>query len=383
MHIHILPFLICTLLFLGPDPTCARIDRRALVSRYNPVRTASSPSTPMQVGNGHFAFGADVTGLQTFLPFAIMSDWGWKNDSFPPGRTQADIDQYRGEVWNGVEYAFGGPPDLENWLEANPNRINLGRVGLLFRDEQGNVMNVTEDALDTGRTRQELDLWTGTITSTFHWEGAEIRVRTTVAESSDAVGIVITSPLLQRGRLGLFLDFPWHDGSAGFEAPFVGAWNAMDKHTTALDMSSSRGSNVDATITHKMVNTTVLTFIGGGDNFTISRLSPDAHQYAIVPEGSGKSFRLSVAYSPRPILVLPSATEIENQSREVWQDYWSENGFVDVATGSTDLRADELQRRIILSQYLLRVNEAGDTPPQEVSQVYLYHVPQNATEPRA
>ena len=59
----------------------SRIDRHAIVSRYNPVRTASSNSTPMQVGNGHFAFGADVTGLQTFLPFAIMSDWGWKNET--------------------------------------------------------------------------------------------------------------------------------------------------------------------------------------------------------------------------------------------------------------------------------------------------------------
>ena len=41
-------------------------------------------------------------------------------------------------------------------------------------------------------------------------------------------------------------------------------------------------------------------------------------------------------------------------------------GFVDLVTESTDSRADELQRRIILSQYLLRANEAGDYPPQEV-----------------
>lgn len=38
---------------------------------------------------------------------------------------------------------------------------------------------------------------------------------------------------------------------------------------------------------------------------------------------------------------------------------------MDLVTGSTDPRADELQRRIILSQYLLAVNEAGDAPPQE------------------
>ncbi|KAJ3926275.1 MAG: hypothetical protein NXY57DRAFT_1029587 [Lentinula lateritia] len=34
--------------------------------------------------------------------------------------------------------------------------------------------------------------------------------------------------------------------------------------------------------------------------------------------------------------------------------------------GSTDSRADESHRRIILSRYLMRVNEAGEDPPQEV-----------------
>lgn len=50
----------------------------------------------MQIGNGNFAFGADVTGLQTFEPFAILSSWGWKNDSFPPGVTLEDILNWHG-----------------------------------------------------------------------------------------------------------------------------------------------------------------------------------------------------------------------------------------------------------------------------------------------
>lgn len=342
----------------------ASIDRHAIVSRYNPVRTASSNSTPMQVGNGHFAFGADVTGLQTFQPFAIMSDWGWKNDSLPPGVTQADIDNYHGAVWDGVEYAFGGRPDIESWLEANPNRVNLGRVGLLFKDAGGNTMNVTEDTLEG--VRQELDLWTGTITSRFRWQGEDIEVRTVAAQSSDAVGVSIASPLLQRGRLGVFLDFPWNDGSAGFEAPFVGLCNATSKHTTNLTTMGELGENIHASISHTMVNSTFFTLVGG-DNFTVLRVSPWEHRYAIVPSDLRDSFSLSIAYALAHEQTLPPADEIDTQSREVWQDYWSENGFVDLVTGSSDLRADELQRRIILSHYTLRVNEAGDTPPQEVS----------------
>jgi hypothetical protein len=64
------------------------IDRQAVVSQFNPVRYESSNSTPMQVGNGNFAFGADVTGLQTFYPFGSLSSWGWHNFSLPNATAQ-------------------------------------------------------------------------------------------------------------------------------------------------------------------------------------------------------------------------------------------------------------------------------------------------------
>jgi hypothetical protein len=34
-------------------------------------------------------------------------------------------------------------------------------------------------------------------------------------------------------------------------------------------------------------------------------------------------------------------------------------------TGSTDPRAAELERRVVLSQYLMALNGAGEVPPQE------------------
>lgn len=342
-----------------------RIDRHGLVSRYNPIRTASSTSTPMQVGNGHFAFGADISGLQTFFPFAIMSDWGWKNDSLPSGVTESDIESYRGEVWDRVQYEFGGPPLVEQWLEANPNRVNLGRVGLLFLGEDGKVMDVTEDALE-GKN-QVLDLWMGTITSTFRWEGEVVEVQTVVAQSSDTVGITVTSKLLQDGRLGIFLDFPWNDGTAGFVAPFVGTFNATDKHTTTWRAGNNFGRNVDAVISHTMVANTFFTYVGGGDDFRITRDSPDSHRYTIGPSQRKNTFAVAIAYAPGRVHAIPTASDIERESRQEWEKFWSEHGAIDVVSGSTDTGADELQRRIILSQYLLRVNEAGNTPPQEVS----------------
>ena len=64
-------------------PGVGRIDRERVVRAFNPHRTATSDETPLQVGNGNLAFGADVTGLQTFRPFATMSTWGWHSFALP------------------------------------------------------------------------------------------------------------------------------------------------------------------------------------------------------------------------------------------------------------------------------------------------------------
>ena len=368
--LHLSRFLLAAFIHLLPFVAAAsHIDRYAVVSRYNPTRNASSTTTPMQVGNGHFAFGTDVTGLQTFLPYAIMSDWAWKNDSLPAGKTWEDIENYEGVKWyfHGrlVQYEFDGEPEVQQWLISNPNRVNLGRIGLLFLDNRKQVLNISER--DLSSMKQELDLWTGTITSQFTFQGKSVRVTTVSSQSSSAVSVNIESPLLQAGQLGIYLDFPWNDGSQKFSAPFVGSWNETSNHTTVLRVGSSLGQGVQAQIQHTLVASSFITSVGG-DEFTITRDSPAAHRYSLLPRSLKKSFSLSVNYSPAgtAVSVLPFST-VAQESQQTWEAFWSSSGFVDVFTGSTDPRADELQRRIILSRYLMRVNEAGDTSPQEVS----------------
>ena len=60
------------------------IDRKELVQGHNPELFGFDYDSPMILGNGEFAFSADVTGLQTFyedyrdnLPLCTMSQWGW------------------------------------------------------------------------------------------------------------------------------------------------------------------------------------------------------------------------------------------------------------------------------------------------------------------
>ena len=68
------------------------IDRKALVSRNNPVVTSVDTLASLSVGNGGFAFTTDVTGLQTFpehyrngVPLGTQSQWGWHSFDNPEG----------------------------------------------------------------------------------------------------------------------------------------------------------------------------------------------------------------------------------------------------------------------------------------------------------
>lgn len=291
-----------------------------------------------------------------------MSSWGWKNDTLPPNRTIQDVDDYTGVSWDNhgrpVQYDFGGPSDLEQWLTSNPNRVNLGRVGLVLLDSlQGNtVVDVTEDELE--EKQQTLDLWTGVITSSFKFNDTQVVVQTVAGQENSTVAFNITSDLLQSGQLAFFIDFPWNDGKAKFSAPFVGSFNQTELHSTSL-LSGNQ-------IMHQTDDSQVFAQVDGDLNIT--RDSPNAHRYTLHPTStSTTTLAFSITFDDEEIEDTSGPVDAFTSSESAWDDYWSNSGFVDVLTGSTDSRAEELQRRIVLSRYLMRVNEAGDSPPQEVS----------------
>ena len=67
---NLLHFACLYLLALAPGLAAAAtpatpIDRQAVVARHDPQLRAIDPQAPLTVGNGRFAFTADVTGLQT------------------------------------------------------------------------------------------------------------------------------------------------------------------------------------------------------------------------------------------------------------------------------------------------------------------------------
>ncbi|KAF2648613.1 hypothetical protein K491DRAFT_698789 [Lophiostoma macrostomum CBS 122681] len=334
------------------------IDRESLVRQFNLNLNHSDSYSPVQVGNGNFAFGADITGLQTFLPHNTLSSWGWHNSSLPTTPNQTSISDYTGVDWlthdRLVNYEQPNPAekDISQWLIANPHRINLGRIGLWFGGH-----NVTEDALS--HKEQIVDLWEGLISSSFTLNGTKVEVQTVASPDTDTVAVEITSELLKSNQLGVFFDFPYASGQNKFDAPFVGVWNATENHTTTLD------TNPDgASILHTLDATSYVTEITWDGTASIERHDNATHRYILSAGKRHGTLSFTATFSLTGTQGVGTFEEVEDDAADWWSDYWESGAFVSLPTASNSF-AKELQRRIILSQYLLAVNGAGKDPPQE------------------
>ena len=142
-----------------------QINRQALVRRHNPVVTQFDPFSALTVGNGEFAFTADVTGLQTFsseaektFPLCTTAHWSWHTAPAPGGIRSADF-HYRDFDTYGHKVGYAtdqtGQEELFNWLRQNPHRLHLGRIGLELTKADG----TTAKPDDLKNCRQVQDLW--------------------------------------------------------------------------------------------------------------------------------------------------------------------------------------------------------------------------------
>ncbi|KAI1780820.1 Six-hairpin glycosidase-like protein [Hypoxylon cercidicola] len=366
--------LVLVGLALLPNLAFGKIDRHAIVTKYNVRRETliDNNTTPLQVGNGNFAFNVDNTGMQTFLPFNTLSSWAWHNDSLPSDGES--LNDYHGLAMithgRNVSYDIPDPdlPDISQWIISNPNRINLGRIGLRY---QGSTLSASQIADEV----QELDLWHGVITSTFEVDGESVTVVTQGDFESDAVTFHIESSLLESGDLTVELDFPYppiHTTKYKYEV-FAGVYDFPLNHTTSI----VKGCRVDeAHIYHELQGTTYFVNLRWPveNALNLSRVEPQgssavtAHRYVLSAASNSRhrpnTVDFTAHFSPeKRTAAFPSS--IRERNADEWHQYWNEGGFVDL-TSSSNSKADELQRRIILSQYHVRVNSAAKgQSPQE------------------
>ena len=194
----------------------SRIDRHALVARHNPTLDSIDPSAPLMVGNGNFAFTADITGLQTFpeqysalVPLMTQAQWSWHSFPNPQGHRLEDslVDvEVRGTKRRYPylkEWSEASQPHIA-WLRENPHRFSLGRLSLHLVDAQGRSAKF--DGLRN--TRQTLDMWTGSLQSRFTFDDESVEVTTRVHPELDMLIVTLRSALLAEKRLGLDLKFP-------------------------------------------------------------------------------------------------------------------------------------------------------------------------------
>lgn len=270
-----------------------------------------------------------------------------------------------------VSYDIPDPnlPKISQWIISNPNRINLARIGLKYNNSTISAAQITEPS-------QKLDLWSGTITSTFKVNGVAIKVVTQGDFESDAVTFQIESQLITSGALQVELDFPYppiHTTTYKYEV-FAGVYGFPLNHTTSIVTDARESDTVH--IHHQLQETSYFVNLRwpSSSPLKLTRNEPQnsttitAHRYTLSPSHNHRHASSTVSFTAHfsPDKQTPDLpASIQQQNIIGWTKYWSEGGFIDL-TSSSNPKADELQRRIVLSQYIVRVNSAAKgQSPQE------------------
>jgi hypothetical protein len=329
------------------------IDRQALVRRHQVVLTNADPRQVLQVGNGEFAFGADVTGLQTFLPAHTMSHWGWHTAPLPPGKQPGDLKLVEYDVHGRkVGYATSGKGQeaIYNWLRENPHRLNLGRLALRLTLTNGQPASLS----DLRELRQELDLWRGLITSGYSVEGQPVKVETLCHPSRDAVAVRIESPLIAFDRLQVELAFPY-----GSPAASGADWSRPAAHQSRCVRPGPHRAEFNRTLDEDRYSVS-LSWTGAA-----SLAEDQPHSFTLKAAPGGTALEFVCEFSPQTIAASAlSFAEVKAANAAHWPRFWQAGGAIDLS-GSKDPRWRELERRIVLSQYLEAIQAAGSLPPQE------------------
>jgi hypothetical protein len=354
---------VAALMGIASSGAAAPIDRHALVTRHNPTITSVDKSAPFMVGNGNFAFTADITGLQTFqeqyssvVPLITEAQWGWHSFPNPKGFALDSALKPIKTRGHTRKYAY-----LENWEEAkqeniqwlreNPHKFSLGRLGLRLVHADGKAAAFGE----LSATRQMLDMWSGRLHSAFVFEGEPVEVETSVHPDRDLLIVRLRSKLLAEGRLGFTLRFP---GVSKTLNPDPADWTHPDAHST---QEISRGAG-GLTLARQIDDTRYSVKVTSDRELDIE--APAPHEYRFAAPGSTE-VTLLVEFSPNAAAARsPDAESARGAVAKWWEDFWMHGGVVDF-TGSRDPRARELERRVVMSQYLTAVNSAGSYPPQE------------------
>ena len=308
------------------------------------------------MGNGEFAFTVDATGLQTFpdlyektMPLCTQSQWGWH--SFPPPQgtlAPEEFDAHGRKV--GYYTRAGDQRELYNWLRENPHRLHLGRIGLDIADAQ-----------EVAGIHQKLDLWTGVIESQFLLRSAPVQVRTCCHPELDLLAVSVS------GDVGVRFEFPG-------ASPEMNAadWKSPERHRTSMLAITDQWHRIGQPAEAYPPNQRTLTCQLDGDSYSCriawqapAEFSREGPHRFLLRAARGKTLQFTCEFSSKAFPERTQAAQtVFDASRDTWRRFWSTGGAMDFSA-CRDPRAKELERRVVLSQYLTAIQCAGSLPPQE------------------
>jgi hypothetical protein len=341
-----------------------KIDRFSLVNRHHVILQKPDTLGSLSVGNGEFAYTTDITGMQTFpaeyengVSLGTQSQWGWHTIPNDKNYTLQDVAvNYEScndkSVPYAVQHKSGRAADAANWLRANPHRLHLGVIGLTIIKESGQEVHLE----DIQNANQKLDLWTGRIQSNFEIEGIPVKVETVSHQGQDMVSFRVSSPLIASDRLKIKFHFPY--GKECHVCPGYD-WKNEDKHLSKVIEQSS-----NAALIHRTLDSTQY-FVAINWNNSADLVQKTSHHLQLEPFTENNSIELSVSFSPRKLTEPNFLFDQTAENSELqWSQYWNSGGVIDFSD-CTDPRAFELERRVVLSQYLMKIQCSGSQPPQE------------------
>ncbi|MGE4587538.1 MAG: hypothetical protein AB7D05_09365 [Mangrovibacterium sp.] len=344
------------------------IDRHALVTRNNVLVEGFDSLASLSVGNGDFAFTTDLTGLQTFyadyengVPLGTQSNWGWhsypntENYKLEETLKYFEVEgrqvPYRHQL-NDNERVRGAC----NYFRENPHRLHLGIIGLVLTRADGSQARLA----DIQEAWHQLDLWSGKISSRFVFDGQPVQVEVFCHQKQDQLAVRISSPLVAAGRLAVQWKFPApvaQNTHAGYN------FDAPDAHRTIVDQQTENRVLISRSLDEDRYQV----LIGWQGQ---AKLDKTAEHTFVLHPAREDTLEFECLFAPEvagEMLAGFEDTRLNNE--QTWERFWKNGGAVDFSA-CTDPRAQEIERRVVLSQYLTKIQSSGSLPPAETGLTY-------------
>ena len=404
------------------------IDRHAVVSRHDLDWPSLNGQIPL--GNGNFAFNADGTGLETVggntmchwcwhsfpLPPGVAQNqirpwatpdhgrltlpltsrdpkpiYDWERLNPQPlnlgriGFIDADGERLTGadvqvvsrhlKLWTGIlttHFTYlGQPVTVQTCVDPRSDTVAVQVESPLLRDGRLQVM------LDFPAPAQNVGAWVGDYgqiaghqTTLVRQSPDRLQLHRTIDDVQYEVvlsghGFVVSPPAVIHPEIA----------SARYGADSGGWTNVTDQvaatlrgRGTVTANNDSFGDPASGRPKHLEIN---YRQNGKGRTRTMSEnetwnTGTSPHQFILAPTAGTEAMDLTCRFGTNAAeAAATDFAQVTSACRISWPSFWKHGGAVDLS-GSRDPRWMELERRIVLSQYELAAQSAGDNPPAEV-----------------